>query len=59
MRCVRPGPDEVVATVVPAGEPSAFFVGRLLDTAGQVPAQATMSDAGVDLGGASACYRLA
>ncbi len=43
VRGVRPGPDEVVVTTFPAEEPSAFLVGRLLDTAGQVPVQATLS----------------
>lgn len=39
VRGVRPGPEEVVVTLLPADEPSAFLMGRLLDTAGQVPAQ--------------------
>jgi protocatechuate 3,4-dioxygenase beta subunit len=50
VRGVRPGPDQVVVTVVPVEEPSAFLVGRLLDTAGQVPAQATVGAADVRTG---------
>jgi len=50
VRGVRPGPDEVVVTIVPVAAPSAFLVGRLLDTAGEVPAQATVGASDVRTG---------
>ncbi len=40
LKGVRPGPDEVVLRALADARPSAFLLGRLLDTQGHVPEQA-------------------
>jgi len=50
VRGVRPGPGEVLVTTFAAEEPSAFLVGRLLDTAGQVPGLAMVGASDVRTG---------